>query len=396
MNPSGKQHSTLLIPTRISKSHQQATHDCGPHDEAKCRNVYVFGEHGAPEERYIADIERYTLLIDHAFMMPFEDQGAGAPVRRGTSVEFPGSFEVCEDPKRHTNCKDVPIPCISGACHLEEGRRLGGEPDADFEERRLGGDKKFFSIKVGDVIQMGELLRLSGIDLNNDTNLAGEPRRGEGFIIQIDVDYSNTRMFHFPPWETTPIRYTYRAGLLPTETYKEVTEEVGGDGNSRVLSDMHGVFVRVQLTGSICYFSFSQFILVMTTSLGLLALAQWAVGFYASNIWRHGGDYMSFKFDRSTDFNKVEGMNFGDHAQAEVKHWNKYAADPPQFTKDFKSLDGETLEIVSDFLLGVYKSLDDGMKDKVVESMAQSVSSRDAEMMTKSPGYMNLPQAAYT
>jgi len=394
-NPSGKQHYHLLVPTRITKQKQKATGDCGPLSKNVCENAFEF--EGDPETIYVADIERFTLLIDHAFEVPLEAVEMGAPVRRGDASKFPGAFEVCEDPLKHIGCREVPIPCISG-CDALESKFVSDDGEGDKADEGFPG---FFSIKVGDIIPMKKLLQLAGVDLGKSRNYHNESMRYEGFVIQILVDYQNLRPLTFPPWKTSPIQYVYRVGLLPIETYKEVIELYTPGGDSRTLLDTHGVFVRVKLSGSIAFFDITQLILIMTTSLGLLAVADACTDFYARYIWHFKEDYKRSKIDDTRDFNKDDtccGFALGKHGAAK-KSWADHEEKPVEFIRQFRALDGDTLGDVAELLLALHRTnserhqdvfadhktrfAKDRMHSEQMSQQAQSVG--DSEMMLLEP-----------
>eukprot|EP00929_Paragymnodinium_shiwhaense_P072377 TRINITY_DN3673_c0_g2_i1.p1 TRINITY_DN3673_c0_g2~~TRINITY_DN3673_c0_g2_i1.p1 ORF type:complete len:538 (+),score=87.37 TRINITY_DN3673_c0_g2_i1:152-1765(+) len=368
MNPSGKTDESLLIPTRTTQTKQSATENCATDTKKTCANVYEFTQ-AESETVYVADIERFTLLIDHAFMVPFEDRELGAPIAGGASSLYKGFFEVCVDPGQRLGCRAVEIPCVSGCDVQSEAsakRRLAAEDasttdDVVDDKTLLAAEPykpSFFSIKVGDVIPMGELLRLAGINLNTDKNEFGESRRYEGSVLQIDIDYTNTKPFQWPPWKPGPISYVYRVSLLPMGTFKEVSEKHALGDTDRMLLDWHGIFVRVSLTGSISYFSLAQFILVMTASVGLLALADTFVHQVALRCTSsfESREYERYKYDSSIDFDKgtlfEQGLN-----SIDSKAWSKYEGDggTEAFIDDFKSNDGETVAMAAHVIMELYK-----------------------------------------
>jgi len=416
MNPSGKQHYHMLVPTRITTIDQVKTKNC---EDNKCDNIFEHHDKEDLKPSYIADLDRFTLLIDHAFILPFEDQVQGAPIRRGSSSKFQGYFEVCDDPRKQTGCTDVPIPCFSGCDGKPAGRRLA---DADLLEGREEGmpnlrrlaesdDPNFFSIKVGDIIPIGDLMRLAGVDLNNATNSYGESRRSEGFVVQIDIDFRNSNPFHWPPWESPPIIYVYRVGLLPIETYKETSQTLNDKGDKRSLDDWHGIFIKVTLGGSINYFYWPQLLIVLTTSVTLLATADSVLHFYASKIWAHKDEYTLYKYDKTVNLNVGEpllGEKYNPHHEHELKTWQLYTEDHMvaeemkekcsskgeefdfvtfansmqakkedgrkflDFTSDVRGLDGEALGAAADMIMELWKISEPLHKDRIASHVTMA------------------------
>jgi len=416
MNPTGRQHYHMLIPTRISFMDQVATNKCKADNYKHCTNVYDFPEGKKPEPTFIADLDRFTLLIDHAFILPFEDVEQGAPVANGGANDFQGYVEVCEtiSELKRTGCKEVPIPCFSGCDYKAEGRRLAdytlleGDSEGMPNMRRLADSESpdFFSIKVGDIIPMGELLRLAGIDLNNATSRLGESRRSEGFVIQIDVDYRNVDPYAFmSPWKTGPVKYVYRVGMLPMETYKETSQELLDDGERRILHDWHGVFVKVKLGGSIQYFFWPQLLILLTTSLGLLAAADSVIFYYACYVWKHSKEFYGCKYDKSVNLNVGEYFLLDctrkalqDDAEENNSTWSTFIKDMEvsvedkpdriDFVSQFMNSDGEALQSAADVLVALFKRLDkaeqDQLTDEITEMQHDRITTRNELMRLRS------------
>merc|ERR1712194_348187 len=116
MNPI-KFQGTILMPTRVTLQHQYPTHKCEIDDkDSGCKNIFEFTQQG--NETFIADVERFTLLIDHAFTMPRDTLTRSGwswldsllpIVERGSTVDFPGYWEKCEDPSKLKGCELVRI-----------------------------------------------------------------------------------------------------------------------------------------------------------------------------------------------------------------------------------------------------------------------------------------------
>lgn len=384
MNPVGFQHFTIMIPTRVTKTTQKASGNCGPDSTKECKNVFEFTE-DKEESVYVADVERYTLLIETAFTLPPEDQ-VKTPVRRGASNDFPGFWEVCDNPRKHDGCQLVKIPCRMPGCDGPDShpdrrllkRRLRGldNETSPVEDRSLADDGKakeakesapnFFGLAFGDVIPVGELLKISGVDLDQDTDTHGESRRSTGIALQIDVDFENRKRFSWPPWGSShDIAYVYRVSKLPFQTYKEVSEEVHGD--KRVLIDKHGIFVNVNIEGSILFFDITQTLLILTTGLSLLAGANAAVNFFASNLWKHKEEYKMEKTDRSRNYDRDENLcfccNVTSQPEAEEKSWQYFNEHPEEFTKDLRALDGDTLKCAGELLMALHRMRSREVKD---------------------------------
>uniref|UniRef100_A0A7S4S0U2 Uncharacterized protein n=1 Tax=Alexandrium monilatum TaxID=311494 RepID=A0A7S4S0U2_9DINO len=385
MNRVGFQHFTLMVPTRITRQKQKSTGNCGPDSKKACKNVFEFTD-DEEESVYVADVERFTLLIETAFTLPPEDLSK-TPVRRGASNDFPGFWEVCEDTSLHEDCRLEKIPCLMAGCDGESSladrrlvnRRLRGAGEANssalqeredtVQARRLSADKEsdrewsFFGLPFGDVISMGELLQIAGVDLDRDTDTHGESRRSTGIALQIDISFDNHGRYHWnnplrSAFGKFPVKYTYRVSKLPFQTYKEVSEE--DEDGSRVLIDKHGIFVNVNIEGSIRYFDITQTLLILTTGLSLLAGAHAFVNCFASYVWKFKDEFKMEKNDRSRNYDKDDPFCFcctaaGGAHPSEVKTWAHFSEHPEEFTRGIRALDGDTLALAGDLLMALHR-----------------------------------------
>jgi hypothetical protein len=370
MNPT-KQQGTIFMPTRVTRQHQKPTGKCGLDAKSEeCTNVYTFQDKG--NTTYVADVERFTLLIDHAFTMPAKAITEGTPgflskifkalTKRGSTVDFPGSWERCKDPGSLSGCHQVRIPC------LPHHKCDGDDPDTiSFYKGQVPGT---VGLSVGDVIPLGELLKLAGIDLDKDRNREGEPWRRAGAAIQIDVDYENRVPFKADFWNAGELHYIYRVSRLPVEEYKTTSTRVLPNGD-RHLYDTHGIFVYVNVQGEVAYSDVMQLQLVMATCATLLAIANAVVNSFAESMWKHKKTYQGVKYDTSVDLNHEDMCCFqqltgadGDPDSIRLLH-EKWDKDPQVFAHEFQSLDGEALRWAGMLIQEIHKDLHPAKKDEI-------------------------------
>merc|ERR1712232_780773 len=111
-----------------------------------------------------------------------------------------------------------------------------------------------FSTHVGDIISMGDLLRLAdrrGPSLLDARRQDGETMRSEGAVINVNIEYSNEAKFD--PFGQSQPSYVISANFLPMKQYKIVYEAVhgarGAGGGDRIVHDVHGLLFVMTVTG---------------------------------------------------------------------------------------------------------------------------------------------------
>mmetsp|Transcript_110445 Transcript_110445/g.235944 ORF Transcript_110445/g.235944 Transcript_110445/m.235944 type:complete len:662 (-) Transcript_110445:53-2038(-) len=250
------------------------------------KNPWTFSEADHGPAVYIADIEDFTLLFDHSFIS--RDVGM-----KGMAEDFQAYWEdrsTGDDHTSHHTRTAVPSPCAGHACWKQTGR----------EDVRPGEGKykSLVSIGVGDVISIRDLLRLVGKpnyldDLGTITG-SEKTRREEGGVLLIDVFYENAWASPGSWFKATLgiggqprrdiIKYTYKAQLVNSKTFKHTYIE-RHNNQQRVLHDFHGLHIVVSIQGNLVAFvEWDKLLLVVTTSLTLLAVASLATDFVATKL----------------------------------------------------------------------------------------------------------------
>jgi len=396
MNPI-KFQGNIVMPTRITFQQQSPSGKCGINDpDEGCENIYTFDSYG--NTTFMADVERFTLLIDHAFTMPREIvQTAGvlgnflpkAP-ERGSTVDFPGYWERCEDPANLKGCELVRIPCLPGTkC---DGTYKAGKFTKDTIPGTIG-------LSVGDVITVGGLLELAGVHLDDGVNVEGESWRESGVAIQIDVDYQNRQPFRFDFWNPGDLHYIYRVSQLPVESYKTPRARILPSGN-RMLEDTHGIFISVRVQGSVAYFDATQMQLLLATCVSLLSIANMVVNSYAESLWRHSDKYKRSKYDATVDLNKdsICGLDV-DKLIGEAGDQTRYDDHDQnhEFVTDFIGLDGEALRFAATVIHKAHRDGDDEHKDHVtktyhepLDNVFDKATASRAARPVPGPGYVSM------
>lgn len=284
----GYQQNQLLLPTRRTKFVQNV--DCKG-KKGPCPRKDHFAE---AETTYVADIEDFTLLIDHSMvndelniemrawdMIGFHNPcGVGKVLSSSIVNEAAGKF------RSMLTGRDAPIVHNATHCHFMPIHRPKKEKESAYTAARERGyamwmsgwhhtllphvyeaDPKvlaykdpspFFKIKNGDVIRIGDLLDMLGpaaaMDTYRDGATGTKNNRYEGFVVVIEVLYSNWRIFTWPNWVDPA--YFYSVSLAPASEYKLMMDSsrqaVNAKENTeakRVVYDYHGIFIVLKQRG---------------------------------------------------------------------------------------------------------------------------------------------------
>mmetsp|Transcript_66510 Transcript_66510/g.171177 ORF Transcript_66510/g.171177 Transcript_66510/m.171177 type:complete len:466 (-) Transcript_66510:76-1473(-) len=307
--PNGATSAGVMVPTRVDLINQ--TRLCHPSaaNNYTCLNEFrVASDTGV---RYVADIERYTLLISHSYRRDHI---------HGNNNALMGYYSECVETQRglvgswvfsmnravfgRQECegtyRSVPIGCLpgadcgfqsaeqappqqgaallqrAGAARQQPGRRRkqpAGRLERDVPEGgRDRATPEVYAITDGDVFSIGKLLQLAGASLDS-LGTDGEPMRSAGSVLDIRVQYNNLHAFT-STFGDTSIGYEYFVNLRPIHQFKdEIISYVSADGNERSIENRHGLFVAVQINGTFGFFSIMNLLLMLTTATAILAVA---------------------------------------------------------------------------------------------------------------------------
>jgi len=315
--PNGMLEGEMFIPTRIDTHIEEQVCDPSEKNAWACNKRYRMQEIG--ENQYIADIEDFTLLFVHNYY-----RGEIA----GNSLNHQGFYLQCEDEKTGEvlatrPCKGVlkqkKVECLPGLkCGFAEGKLPPPMPEGLLlqkedktttarglawagNEDESKGKFDAFAIPAGDIFRLGYLLELAGLDLDKSFNKEGEPLRESGTIIEILVEYSNLRPF-LSTFGFSEVGYVYRVverhmEELKTEGY--ALTQPSDAPKHRLIENRHGLLVRLKVGGSFGNFNIVYLLVMLTTSLALLAVATRIVDFMAIYVLQQKELYRSFKYEHT-------------------------------------------------------------------------------------------------
>mmetsp|Transcript_15263 Transcript_15263/g.24893 ORF Transcript_15263/g.24893 Transcript_15263/m.24893 type:complete len:558 (+) Transcript_15263:74-1747(+) len=349
--PFGMLQGEMLVPTRIDQMREHK--GCSPEaaNGYTCDNEYeIDSDHHVT---YVADIERYTILVSHTFSRRHIE---------GNNVNIQGHLMVCEESQDKddkvkvaatvatelltgiSTCRGTwvkkPIECINSKCpflkkgkpssflqniestfedsdvvapersssHLRPGSKRVGvktalvveEEDEDSDgvnpaDLAAGG---YFAIPQGDVFRVSKLLELSGLSLDNSFNSEGEPLREAGTVILIEVVYTNLHPF-LSSFGVMDVQYYYKVSRRPMDEMKtELYAARQPDYlNSRIIEDRHGLYVVVKIGGEFGFFSIVYLLVMLTTTVALISAAGVITDKLAVYVMPEKDTYYSHKYE---------------------------------------------------------------------------------------------------
>jgi len=293
----GYQQSSLMIPTRLTKYVQDVDCSKKPLGVPCPRKDQL-----KPSETvYVADIEDFTLLIDHSFVndevgcekSAWEMLGFFNPCGWGTELESGGLHAklmgvkqmvsgVAGEEKECEVKNYMPIHRPKG--HLsEEEQQKSRAREAGFAMWMspwwqtffpfLAADAKtlayqnvapILKIPNGDVIKIKDLLEFSHIDLDH-VDESNRSNRHDGKVIIIDIHYTNWKEDSWP--NKVDPAYFYSFSVAPADEFKLMQNSVRhlarrDPDAHREIYDYHGLFIIIKQSGNLGVVSFQHLFLL--------------------------------------------------------------------------------------------------------------------------------------
>ena len=264
-----------------------------------CNSIWHTAEQ---KKSYIAQVEKFTVHVQHAIITLEGDDQAGAPLE---SKEMDGfllsnSDSLCKDGKGLTKPKLGSDPSTSAPCYRPT------KTDLDYYD--------YFTVE----------------DLLVSTNMISLPinasTRSTGLHLTLQIDYSN-----YEPWVgvVDQTSYVYHVHVANREAKFTSTDNIDYPG-TRWLFVRNGFAFSATQAGNIGQFSFSTLLQVLTASLTLLAVSVTLVRLLAQNVLANKNYYRSAIQEYSPDFSEISGqfkmfleeMPVHDLQELVTKHWH--------------------------------------------------------------------------
>jgi len=252
-----------------------------------------------------------------------------------------------------------PQPGQQGHLSVEDGASDG--PDVGFHRSGGGllpGAFEGFPVaanRIGDIFDLESVIRMAGTSMDD---MAGSgvkgTRRENGMVLVIQIEYTNTHdsswlglritPFNNPPQPT----YTYRVFTTAASKYRTTKTFNDPSDTDRIIRVYNGLRIVVEQSGNIASFSFSQFIVVFTSALGLLAVSTTLTELIMLHLLPKKNEYRKTKFYETEDMNPDAEDDQAEEQKSEI-------SDPEMLKKVSALMDGLEAGKKKD----VWKALDD-------------------------------------
>jgi len=227
--------STITIASRINYSLQNATNK----DFDDPNSSWVIDN---TELYFLADIERFTLQIDHTFYAPNLDI-------QNNAREITGKIVYDKDGKNEVKL-----------CY----------PDIETVGRKTETD----------IISVCTLLKAAKVDIDAESVQPGKSIRYSGAIFLVFLDYKNNVDLLF----RKQTRYTVQVKMISNTQYKAVQAVYTKKLESRTVYDRHGLHFVFLQTGQIVKFDFQVLLLSLVSGMGMLAVSTTIVDLVSTKV----------------------------------------------------------------------------------------------------------------
>ncbi|KAI9599289.1 hypothetical protein BDF19DRAFT_428251 [Syncephalis fuscata] len=260
----------VFITTRISRTIYTPPPGCDSGLPSRPECMYTRGTKNATSISYVADVENYTLMIEHSIRGKVTDVSTRSGLLKGTLY------------------KSSTIGDKSNVVrHFYNGT---GAPDVD-----------------GDVVTFGELMEASRLTLDAPSyapganRAAGESQRSSGAVIVVVIDYQNRI------GTGNELKYSYWPSVIPGAEYK-VLEVIRNPDNTVTEINRHGVKVVFQQTGTIGHFDPLTLMVNLVSAIALLKVASIIVELLMLRFLPERDMYHNRKFEHTEDFGDLRKL----------------------------------------------------------------------------------------
>lgn len=333
--------SGVLLPTRIRRYDQVRACEPSPENNWSCHpSPYEYlaadgdrqkarGEATPLYDAFIADIERFTVLVDHNFrryggMMEDDIDMNGHYYECPNHQSRVWDCELRQVPCAHRDCPDGSVNLKDERSHEEtlltlRGRRKGrvasnweaSGPEEDYAHlasQILSHPRgRAVAMPKGDVFTVGSLLKLANMEIDTKGKFS-TTHRARGLVLVIHIQYDNRAPgtwlgFSVTPWRTPKPFYTYRVTFRDAADYRQTKTFNDPADAKRTIRIYNGIRLVMEQGGAIAVWDTAFFLITMTTALGLMAVANTLTDLLLCNFLPQSEEYSKRKFHHSKDFN---------------------------------------------------------------------------------------------
>jgi len=358
--PDGINTNRVFIPTVEIVMEEKRSCKPSRENKYKCDALYVKNEKSdevyymnETRVKYYANVEDYVLQFTSTY-----HRGDIS----GTSLKHAGFYWDCQDerktgdrswnerlsePNKFDSCNEKilkEIKCLPGAAckkeHLKKNKLVlmedadawksteytGGQnlrasavklntkvvTAASLEGTRIKKEPyrptpSVFATTHGDTFKLGKLLELADADLDRHYNMDGFTTRMAGTVIEVEVVYENLRRF-LSSFGLSQVRYAYKVveKKLPYISREWLAHVQPVDHpDSRRYVVQHGVVVVFTVSGVFGFFSIVYLLIMLTTSMTLLATAHKITDLFSIYGHPRKKNYFHLKYEVSADFSDM-------------------------------------------------------------------------------------------
>jgi hypothetical protein len=291
------QQSSVLMTTRVAEYNQTRTcHPAWTPGVNTCKKLWTNdAPHDDGETFFIADMERYTLLLDHTVI--------------GPTINVSASGRACQGWLKVT--QDAIDP--AGLCRRSDAVKSdsdlvhtvgGGFPPECYLKPNTTYDSHTGNETGLDVFDIEVMLAVAGIDLEGTSPTNDRSIRYNGAAMVVNIRYQNWapgRATSINLGRTDPdlgctVPYEYELSSVLDTASKRQTVVHTSYPNKRALLNEHGVRLFVLQTGSLGSFDMATLLIAVTSSLTLLAVSSTLVDMLAVYVLPEKKYYNGFKY----------------------------------------------------------------------------------------------------
>lgn len=310
--------SSIFVSTFTHAYSQKRNADCFSSVSAgnnECKKLWLPSDNVSPSDTmaFTANIEDYTLLIDHSVT---GSDGSHSY----TSRQMEGRLAITgSGPSQDRLCKSDPDATRAGWSWT------GILFDTNESTNRapcLLKPKSVPGIPGADVFAISTLMEAMGAPLDNRSYEGSKhSRRYDGVVVKIAIQYHNVRLWRIPTLATP--YYFYNVSIINGSTYKEVDVVFTSFPTERQKLDKHGILFEVSSAGQLASFSATNLLIQLTTSLTLMAMATVIVNVMAQYVLKFRHYYQESMYDVTVDFSDLRRVHEMTDVQLETELRNR-------------------------------------------------------------------------
>jgi len=279
-----------------------------------CHAMYHTSTPLALRKQFVADVERFTVTINHNV----EQSDMGYSV---AAQDMYGWLEVGDHGKRaDTLCRENPTSremYTSGSIFGYNG--TGSSVDSApclIQPVRSQDGLDFFTV--------GDLMTAAGADFDTISQSSMHSVRYRGIKLIMAIQYSNYKPFTGVSGgdanNEAGVTFIYKVTALNSETLQQSVQWANYP-SERLLSQLNGVLITAVQTGRLAKFDFATLMLTVTTSITFLTVASMLVKYIAQYLCTNKKFYKEMMIEESVDMSRlVKAQDLHEKSRSDLSH----------------------------------------------------------------------------